>query len=405
MTRFGLPLSRPWQMVFGLMLVQTVSSGFGFYNMSVYVTVLASALDEPLANLSFAVSLFFLAGGLAGIYVARYIDVLDVRWIMTIGTLVAGAALLLIGHATSLWMVYVLFIVFGLGNTGISLVVGTTLITRWFPGQDRSVALAVASTGLSLGGVTLTPLTALLFNELGVAGTMPWVGAAFILLVLPIALFVIRMPAVADGVAQSEVAAPMVYREAIRQRFFIMVSLGYIACMAAQVGGIAHVYGRVEGLGGFAAASLAIQVLSICSILGRFAGGVVATRVPIRMFVLGGLALQAIGLLGLSLATEPLHALIATGIFGASVGNLLMSQPLWLAQAYTGSVYPRVFALSSALTVIGVAAGPYVMGVLIDAVSYAAAFSLSVVVCLLAAVCMISAGTVSMGLGSKAGRR
>ena len=160
-------------MVFALMLVQTVSSGFGFYNMSVYVAVLSAELNQSLANLSFAVSLFFIAGGVAGLYVARLMDTVNIRWIMTTGSLIAGAALAMVGMVESLWGIYLLFVIFGLGNTGISLVVGTTLITRWFPGPNRSVALAIASTGLSLGGVTLTPLTAYLFNELGVAATMP----------------------------------------------------------------------------------------------------------------------------------------------------------------------------------------------------------------------------------------
>ena len=376
-------------MVIALMLVQTVSSGFGFYNMSVYVTVLAADLHEPVANLSFAVSLFFLAGGVGGMCVARFIDRVDIRWIMTGGTVVAGAALALVGYAESLWLVYVLFVVFGLGNTGISLVVGTTLITRWFPGRERSVALAVASTGLSLGGVTLTPLTALAFNHFGVATTMPWVGAAFVLLVLPIALFVIRMPHYAELPDAPQASGALSYADAIRQRLFIMLGLGYVACMASQVGGIAHIYGRVESIGDFATASVAIQVLSVCSILGRFIGGVVATRVPIRNFVLGSLALQFAGLAGIALAEQPLHALIATGVLGASVGNLLMSQPLWLAQAYPGDVYPRVFALASAITVVGVAGGPYAMGLMIDAVSYAYAFALAAALCIFAALCMV----------------
>ena len=368
--------------------------------MSVYVSVLAAELDRPLAHLSFAVSLFFIAGGIGGIYVARLIDHVDIRWIMIGGSVIAGSALLLVGQASSLWMIYALFVLFGLGNTGISLVVGTTLITRWFPGPERSVALAVASTGLSLGGVTFTPLTALLFNELGVPATMQWVGLGFMALVIPLAFFLIRMPRDGDLPERALDPVGVGYQEGVRQRFFVLFCLGYIACMAAQVGGIAHIYGRVEELGDFATASRAIQVLSICSILGRFAGGVVATRIPIKWFVFGALVLQASGLIGVALAPTPMIALIATGIFGASVGNLLLSQPLWLAEQYPGKIYPRVYALASALTVIGVAAGPYVMGLVIDAIHYPAAFELAFGICIVAIVCLLSAGTVRVNLES-----
>ena len=68
------------------------------------------------------------------------------------GALVSGAAVGLVGVASELWQVYALFTLFGIGNAGISIVISTTLITRWFPGPERSMALAIASTGLSLGG-------------------------------------------------------------------------------------------------------------------------------------------------------------------------------------------------------------------------------------------------------------
>lgn len=273
-------ISPAWKMVFALMFVQTVSSGFGFYNMSVYVTVLAAEMQESVAALSLAVSLFFFAGGITGIYVARLIDRVDVRWIMGLGTLLAGASLAGVGYSEDLWVIYALFVLFGMGNTGVSLVVGTTLITRWFPGSNRSVALSIASTGLSLGGVTLAPLTAYLFNQLGVAATMPWVGVGFVVLILPVALLVLRMPGETD--VRQPALVSMNYAHAIRQRFFVLVSLGFVVCMAGQVGSIAHLYGRVEQLADYTVASYALQILSVCSILGRFAGGVVAAKVPIK---------------------------------------------------------------------------------------------------------------------------
>ena len=46
-----------------MFVVQTISSGFGFYNMSVYIAELAVALGKPVASISFAVSLFFGVGG------------------------------------------------------------------------------------------------------------------------------------------------------------------------------------------------------------------------------------------------------------------------------------------------------------------------------------------------------
>ena len=60
-----------WVIAIAMLLVQTVSSGLGFYNMSVYMSFFARELDASLDAISLSVSLFFISGGVAGLFVAR----------------------------------------------------------------------------------------------------------------------------------------------------------------------------------------------------------------------------------------------------------------------------------------------------------------------------------------------
>ena len=122
-------------------------------------------------------------------------------------------------------------------------------------------------------------------------------------------------------------------------------------------------------------AALAVQALSIASITGRFIGGWLVSWMPIRRFALGNLLLQSVGLLLIALAPNSVMGVVAAGIFGLSVGNLLMTQPLWLAEKYSVDIYPQVFARANAISVLGVAAGPFCMGWIFDyAGSYTFAF-------------------------------
>ena len=357
-----------WVIVGVLLLIQTVSSGLGFYNMSVYINRLSAELAVPVSDVSFAVSLFFVVGGVAGLYIAALLTRFKVRTIMIAGTLLAGLALGLVGMATEVWHVYGLFTLFGMGNAGISLVVATTLITQWFPGPERSMALAVASTGLSLGGVVLTPLSAYWLNTIGVADTMPMLGLLLVLLVVPLC-FLVRQPPGSDITtsAQTMDNNAALLASAVSSRFFALMALAYVLTMAAQVGGIAHLYNRVEQITDYQTAAYAVQALSICSIGGRFFGGWLVSRIPIRWFALGNLCLQALGLTCIALAPSGSFAVLAAGLFGLSIGNLLMTQPLWLAEIYPSQIYARVFARANAISVVGVAAGPYGMGLIFDA--------------------------------------
>ena len=137
-------------------------------------------------------------GGIAGLYVAELLRIWSVRKVVIVGALVSGISVGLVGFADSLWQVYALFSLFGIGNAGISIVISTTLLTRWFPGPERSMALAIASTGLSLGGFLITPISAYSFNALGFDLTMYGLGAFLIVTVVPIALF-LRFPIEASG--------------------------------------------------------------------------------------------------------------------------------------------------------------------------------------------------------------
>lgn len=382
-----------WAIVGAMLFVQTISSGLGFYNMSVYMTEFSKSLSLPLANVSFAVSLFFVVGGVAGMYVAKLLERIHVRWIMVGGAVLAGASLSAVGLADSLWQIYVLFTLFGIGNTGVSLVIATTLITQWFPGPNRSIALSTASTGLSLGGVVVTPATAYLFNTIGAPATIPWLGLAFVVLIVPVALWVVR-PAPSQITALSLAdEGRWTYSSAIRTRFFILLAVGYVFCQGAQVGGISHLYNRVDELAGFAAAASAVQTLTICSILGRFAGGWLVTRVPIRGFTLFNLIVQMTGLTLIGVAEDAQSALIGAAVFGVSVGNLLMLQPLWLAEAFPGSVYPRVFALANACAVMGVAMGPFLLGLTYDLANYTVAYGVALVTSALAWLFILFAGS------------
>ena len=370
-----------WAIVGLTLLMQTVSSGLGFYNMSVYINRLSAQLAVSSADTSFAVSLFFVVGGVAGLYVADLLRVWSVRKVVIAGALVSGVAVALVGFADQLWQVYALFTLFGIGNAGISIVISTTLITRWFPGPERSMALAVGSTGLSLGGFLITPLTAYVMNGWGFDLTMHWLGVFLVLSVVPIALF-LRFPSNEESSAHNAADTGQLSAQlavslaaALRSRFYILLAVAYVLIMGSQVGSIAHLYSRVELLGDFTMAALAVQALSIASITGRFIGGWLVSWMPIRRFALGNLLLQSVGLLLIAFAPNSVMGVVAAGIFGLSVGNLLMTQPLWLAEKYSVDIYPQVFARANAISVLGVAAGPFCMGWIFDyAGSYTFAF-------------------------------
>ena len=287
------------------------------------------------------------------------------------GTLLSSLALALMGFARSLLELYCLFSLFGVGSAGISIVVSTTLITRWFEGPDRSMALAVSSTGLSLGGFIWTPLTAYWINDLGAVEAMWILAILMLIIVLPIGL-ILKFPdlkksqLVSEPSEDQELWEDLSLEEAYRSTFYVLIVIAYILIMCSQVGAIAHLYNRVDLVAGYDFAAQSIQALSVASILGRFFGGWLVNKISTSSFALGNLCLQGLGLLLISLADNGAFSIFAALIFGLSVGNLLMTLPLWLAEVFPAEIYPRLFARANAFSVLGLAVGPFTIGALFD---------------------------------------
>ena len=88
-------------------------------------------------------------------------------------------------------------------------------------------------------------------------------------------------------------------------------------------------------------------------------------------------------------------------LFGATVGNILMLQPLLIAERFGVLDYPRIYARSQFVGVIGTAGGPLLIGWLFDVagsyrIPYLAAASCS----LLGAVILAQGGPArSRGMG------
>lgn len=393
-----------WWVVTGCFIVLTTSSGLGFYGLAVYLNAFSNEKGWPLSTISLATTLFFVVGGVMGVFVARWIAKWDVRIVIVGGGVVGGLALAVLGRVDRQWQLFVVYAVFAAGWAAAGLVPATTVVTRWFHTR-RSVALSVASTGLSVGGILITPFAKQLLDSRGLAAGMPWLGLLFVVGIVPAAWFLVRPdPEVEgwapDGVRRSagEVVPPptgTAFADAVRSRFFVCVTIGYLFAFGAQVGGIQQIVKLVEDRTDARTAQFALTTIAATSVVARLVGGRVVQLVPMMRFTVALAVLQgaALALLGFASATWLIFAAIV--MFGATIGNILMLQPLLIAERFGVREYPRIFGRSQLFTVVGTAGGPFLIGALYDV---AGSYRVPYVV----AACCSLAGAFVLSLGGPA---
>ena len=62
-----------WKIVAAILTLLTFTSGLSFYNHAIYLNALAAQPAFNVSTASAAVSIFFLSGGIAGLWVAKWI--------------------------------------------------------------------------------------------------------------------------------------------------------------------------------------------------------------------------------------------------------------------------------------------------------------------------------------------
>lgn len=358
-----------------------VNAGLGFYGLSVFLEAITEEQGFTTADVSFATSLFFIVSAVSGRMIAPVIQRHDLRIVVGTGAVIAATGLWLIGQSTALIPLYLSYVVFAIGVGLSGLVPGTTLVTRWFQAK-RSVALSVASTGLSVGGLTITVLASAIIDRKGMAGAAPWLSLIY-LVTVGISLIALwpdpaargRMPDGEPSVQGAPATPPpgVSYEQAVGSRFFKLVALGFVLAMGAQVGGIAQLFKLGTERADVGAAL--VSSVAFASVVARLVGGVVASRVTLIAMTSTLAAVQGLSLVWISQVHGRFGLIAAALLFGCTIGNLLMLQPLVIADRFGVANYPRIFALCQLIvTGFGVAGGPYLLGYLHDVSSYTTSY-------------------------------
>jgi len=363
-----------WWVVGGCFTILFFSSALGFYGMSVYLNAFSKELGWKISSLSIATTFFFLVGGITNMLVARLIAKFDVRILIYTGAVIGAGALYMLGHVSQKWHLFVVYGVFAVAWSCSGLTTATTVVTRWFH-TKRASGIAAASSGLSMGGVVLTPIIKKLIDAKEMSGASPYLALIWFvgmcvpayLLIRPDPLSLNWMP---DGQPKPEnhiVDMPGVsLADAMRTKFFWVVTIGFVLVLGSQVGAIQQIVKLVEERTSPGTAALATSVLSGASVVFRLVGGRIIPKFPLAKFMVFIAIMQGIGIILIGQMESTIPLMFAIGLFGAMVGNVLMMQSLLIAQRFGVKDYPRISARSGLVSLTGTAIGPILIGTIRD---------------------------------------
>lgn len=364
-----------WRVVAACFVILTTTAGLGFYGLAVYLNTFSRELGWEVSSVSLATTIFFLVGGVNGLLVARLIDRYDARWVIVGGGVLGASALFMFGSVSEKWHLYLVYVVFSLGWSAAGLIPASTIVTRWFQTR-RAHALSIASTGLSVGGIAITPWAKILLDRQGIESAAPWLALIWLVGVVPTTVWLLKPDPAAEGWhpdgerIAATTTAPVIegeqYEMAVKSRFFVLVTVAYVLTLGSQVGAIQQLVKLVEERTDKGAATLATTLVAATSVLARLVVGRIVDRVGTMRMSVMLFAGQGLSMVWLAFAEGKFVLLAGIVTLGLTIGNILMMQPLLIAERFGVRDYPRLFSKAQFYSTLGTAAGPLLLGWLRD---------------------------------------
>ena len=268
-------MRREWLMV-GICTVM-VAMGFGvLFVMPVFLTPLAAEFGWRRAELSLAYSIGTIGTGLGGIVMGHFADRMPIRRVALVGAIVPAFALVMLARIDSLQGLYFWHAVLGLVGVGAILAPLNSLAGLWLA-RNPGLAIGIVSAG-GAAGIALVPFIArnLVLIE-GWRYAYYAVGAAYLVLMLPLALLLRDAPRI--GAAAAAAAGPAYAYARTRVHVLVVLCIAVVFCCVCMATPIMHVaaLGSDRGLGARESAGL-LGVMFGAGIIGRIVFGAVADR-------------------------------------------------------------------------------------------------------------------------------
>ena len=397
-----------WYIAIACALLMFVGVGVGYYGLSVFLKPLQEEHGWTSTQVSIAPAIYFGISGLAGVIVGPIVDRRGPRQVMAIGIVVSTISAVFIGLANELWQLYLVYFIFAIANgmsTGVTI---QAIMTRWFV-RKRALAMSISSTGVSLGGVILSPIASKLIDIGGLALATSVLGSIVLIVGLPAVLWVMAgspadMGIKPDGDSADAPAPEMTsflqrqYRtwtrpQAMRTLSFWALFIAFLAILIAQTGYIIHQVSFLEErFGSRTEATFTISLTAFGSIVARLVVGIFADGIDRRMLTVSLFVVQATCVLLIVQFDNIATTWILTLIFGFTIGNVYMMQALLVGEIFGMVSFGSIFGLLSMAGLIGSGVGPFAVGYLHDqSGSYTLPFVVTSVITYLAAIVILFA--------------
>ena len=366
--------SYAWWRLLASVTLSTVG-GVGMWCLVVALPTIQQDFGVSRADISFAYTLNTLGFFVGGVAMGRLVDTRGIVFTAILSTvgLTAGFALAPVSPTLMMFAVVQILIGFSSAATFAPLVAD---VSHWFE-RRRGIAVAIAASGNYIAGTIWPPIIQRIIEHHGWRATYWTIAIICLVAMIPLALTLRRKPPHQHEGAAASVPAHSTKSLGLSPNALqaVLIVAGIGCCVAMSMPQV-HIVAYCADLGyGVARGAEMLSLMLGFGIVSRIVSGWIADRVGGVKTLLLGSTLQCVALV-FYLIDDSLNSLyLASAMFGLFQGGIVPSYALIVREYLPPKEAGFRVGLAISSTLVGMALGGWMGGVLFDMTgSYRAAF-------------------------------
>ena len=372
-----------WLIVIACMLVQAIPNGIVMNTQSLYMYPVMQAKGFTLSQFSLIFTIGTIVPAIIGPFIGGIYRKVNTKILYLIGGVLLSCGFMTFSIAEKLWQFYAIAGVVQVGASIVSGIGVPILLNSWFDKTSKGKAMGIAYAGGSIGNVFLQQLVVGTISSRGYAHSYFVFGLVALAAIIPIALFMIRMPKNESEIVRGKVqekeekttSVDISYtlKEAQKNKYFWIMGIGlffvgiYVSAYSIQYA--AYFQGELK----LSPSTIATtgSLFALASLFGNLVGGILFDKLgAVKTLAIGALAVIGSGVALLMAGTSPLFAHVHSILKGLAMFVYMMT-PAYMVGAFFGNKeYGSILGLINLNFALGFCSGSALFGVFVEKFGY-----------------------------------
>ena len=373
-----------WWILIACMLVQAIPYCIVGNTQALYMYPVMQAKGFTVQQFSLIFTIGTLVPALIGPFIGGMYNKVNLKMFYLFGGILLGGGFMTFSIADKLWQFYAIAAVVQVGSSIISGIGVPLIINAWFDEAGKGKAMGLAFAGGSIGNVFLQQLVVGTISSSGYAHSYFVFGLVALIAIIPIALFMIRLPKNESEIVRgkvenkeekntSSIDISYTLKEAQKNKYFWIMGIGlffvgiYVSAYAVQYA--AYFQGELK----ISASTIATtgSLFALASLFGNLVGGMLFDKLGIlKTLFIGAVAVIGSGVALLMAGNSPIFAHIHSILKGLAMFVYMMGPAYMVGSFFGNKEYGAILGLINLNFAIGFCLGSALFGVFVAAFGY-----------------------------------